>query len=330
VAIIWLAILLVPWVLVTLVVVTLLRTGRRSGGAITVPAALAAQAAGMRGRANQRAWIAACGAGAVGAVALVVALAFEWGLQAVAPAALAAAGVASLVIGVIGPPTAAPGAIRSAELTPRTSRGFGPRWAFVIPTGLAFCLILVVVVTGMSSSTSPDGPRAALRWSSPDGLSGYVRPYPGWDTALPLLLVLALASAGFLFALHRVAAWPRPTEPDLFDFDDEVRRTSTRMLLFGTSGALIAALGSLVLVIAGAWNTATGILRFNRETAVPILNTPHEVGYMTSESALEKALGLVAIAAATSVLVGVTIMAAALVAGWVRTPQLVAEPVVHR
>jgi MFS family permease len=304
------------------------RSGRRIEE-VTAPTPLAEAVRAMRGRANARVLLVTVAAGGIGFAALLAGFAVEWGTLALALAALAAAGAGSLTVAAVRPPTEAPTSVRSAELTPRTSRGFGPRWAFAIPSALAAGLVALLLASALTSSPSDDG-RGHLEWSAP-GISGSVAPYPGWQAVLPLLLLLGAAAGAYLFALHRVAAWPRPTEPDLYGFDDEVRRASTRMLLFGASGALLTATGTVAFVAGRAWHAVAANVRMN---GGPELGQAATLGPWTfagdSPSPLEQAIDAVWSVAAISIPVGITFMFAALVAGWVHSPRLVELPVAHR
>jgi hypothetical protein len=328
--VIWLLLMVVPWALIIWLAVALLRAGRRRGPGVAVPAGLSGVLGMLRRGANRRVWLAASAGAAAGSVVLLLALSGEWGVQAVALAALAAAGAACVAVALVGPPIGAAPAVRTAELAPRSWRGFGPPWAFPIPAALTVLLVGLLVGAAVVASTPPAGAGPALAWTSTDGLTGYVTPWPGWSTVLPLLGALGVAAGCYLLGLHRVAGWPRPTEPALFGVDDEVRRTGTRMLLFSASGALLTALGTISYVCLRAWDTAAMTIRINRDTDLPVLDTPTEVGYATAESTLEQALDLASIAAAVTTLAGLTFMLAALAAGWVRTPQQAEQPVAPR
>lgn len=321
----WVMLVLVPWLALIWLVVALLRAGGGSGGAVVVPDGLAGMVAELRRGANRRVLVSGVVGGAVGMGMLLVALAAEWGVQAVAVASIATAGAACLAAGLVGPPAGTAPLVRSAELTPRSWRGFGPRWAFPIPATLAILLVVLLVGAAMVATSAPDG-GPALAWSSTDDASGYVEPWPGWPTVLPLLAGLALAGGCYLLGLHRIAGWPRPTEAALFGLDDDVRRSGTRMLLFTASGALLAALGSITLVTTRAWDTAATTIRTARDTAPPLLDTAAG----TASTTLEKALDLASIAAGASVLAGITVMLSALAAGWVRSPRTAAQPVPQR
>ena len=191
-------------------------------------------------------------------------------------------------------------------------------------------LVVVLIGSAVAASAPASGEGPALAWTSTDGLSGHVTPWPGWPTVLPLLGVLGVAAGCYLLGLHRVAGWARPTEPALFGVDDEVRRAGTRMLLFSASGALLTALGAISYVCLRAADAAAMTIRVNRDTAVPVLDTATEVGYVTAESTLEQVLDLASIAAVVTALAGITFMLAALAAGWVRTPQQAEQPVGQR
>jgi hypothetical protein len=308
---VWLVLLTVPWVALIWLAVALVGAGRRRGP-VVVPAALPGELGSLRRGANRRVWLAVPAGAGIGAVVLLLALAGEWGAQAVALGALAAAGAACVAVGLIGPPAEAAPPLRSAELTPRSWRDFGPRWAFPIPAALCIALVVVLVGAALVASNGPSGDSPTLAWTSTDGLSGFVTPWPGWPTVLPLLLTLGVAAACYLLALHRVAGWPRPTEPALFGVDDEVRRAGTRMLLFIASGALLTALGAISSVCLRAWDTAAMTVRVNAETVDPVR---------------EQLLGLAVLAAGVTTVAGVTFMLAALAVGWVRTPQQVEQPV---
>lgn len=327
---IWMMLHLVSWAVVIGLAVALVRAGRSRGAAVVVPTVLSGSLAMLRRGANRRVWLAGSAGAGAGAVVLLIAVSGEWGLQAVALAALAAAGAACVAVGLVGPPTQATPAVRTAELTPRSWRGFGPRWAFPIPAALTVLLAVLLIGAGVLASTPPSGEGPALAWTSTDGLSGYVTPWPGWPTVLALLSALGVAAGCYLLGLHRVAGWPRPTEPALFDIDDEVRRSGTRMLLFNASGALLTALGAISYVSLRAADTAAMTIRVNRDTAVPVLDTPTQTGYSTAESTLEQVLDLASLGAALTTLAGVTFMLAALAAGWVRTPQQAEQPVGQR
>ena len=311
---VWLVFVAVPWVALVWLVVALVGAGRR-GGPLVVPAALSGKLGSLRRGANRRVWLAGPAGAGIGAVVLLLALSGEWGVQAVALATLAAAGAACVAVGLIGPPTEVAPAVRSAELTPRSWRDFGPRWAFPIPAALTIMLVVVLIGAAVVASTEPSGDSPALAWTSTDGLSGYVTPWPGWPTVLPLLVALGVAAGCYLMGLNRVASWPRPIEPALFGVDDEVRRAGTRMLLFSASGALLTALGTISSVCLRAWDTAAMTVRVNSDTADPVL---------------EQVLDLAALAAVATTLAGITFMLAALAAGWVRTPQQAEQPVAPR
>ncbi len=303
------------WAALIWLVVALVSAGRRRGPAVVVPAALSGELGSLRRGANRRVWLAGPAGAGVGVVVLLLALSGEWGVQAVALAALAAAGAVCVVVGLIGPPDEVAQAVRSAELMPRSWRDFGPRWAFPIPAALTIVLVVVLVGAAVVASTEPSGDSPALAWTSTDGLSGYVTPWPGWPTVLPLLVALGVAAGCYLLGLHRVASWPRPTESALFGVDDEVRRAGTRMLLFSTSGALLTALGAISFVCLRAWDTAAMTVQVNSDTADPVL---------------DQVLDLASLAAGVTSLAGVTFLLAALAAGWVRAPQQAEQPVAAR
>jgi hypothetical protein len=312
---VWLALMVVPWLALCWLVVGLVRVGGRGPQPVVAPAALSGQVNDLRRGANRRVWFAAAVGAPFAVLVLMLALAAELGLQAVALAALAAGGAACLSVALVGPPPTAAVPVRTAELTPRSWRGFGPRWAFPIPGGLAALLVVLVAGAAVVASTPPSGSGTGLAWTATAGLSGYVQPWPGTPLALVLLATLGLAGGSYVLALHRVAGWPRPTEPALFDLDDEVRRAGTRMLLFTASGALLIALGAICSVCIRAWDTITTTMRMNGATP---------------EGDLDRALGVSSVAASVTILAGLTFMLLALVAGWVRTPQPAVEPAAHR
>lgn len=326
----WLVLVLVPWAVLIWLVVALVRAGRRRGPAVAVPAGFSGALGMLRRGANRRVWLGGSAGAAVGALVVLLALSAEWGVQAVPLAALAAAGAGCVAVALVGPPTEVAPAVRTAELAPRSWRGFGPRWAFPIPAALTVLLVVLLIGAAVAASTPASGEGPALAWTSTDGLTGYVTPWPGWPTVLPLLSALGVAAGCYLLGLHRVAGWARPTEAALFGVDDEVRRAGTRMLLFSACGALLTALGAIGYVCLRAWDTATMTLRVNRDTALPVLDTPTKVGYATAESTLEQVLDLASIAAVATALAGITFMLAALAAGWVRTPQQAEQPVGQR
>ena len=92
--VLWLVLLLVPWAVLIWLVVALVRAGRRRGPVVVVPTVLSGALGMLRRGANRRVWLAGSAGAAVGAVVLLLALSAEWGVQAVALAALAAAGAA--------------------------------------------------------------------------------------------------------------------------------------------------------------------------------------------------------------------------------------------
>lgn len=324
---VWLVLVVVPWAALIWLMVALVGAGRRRGPAFVVPAGTAGGLRSLRRGANRRVWLGAPIGAVVGGVVLLLGLSGEWGVQAVALAALAAAGATCAAVGLIGPPTGMAPEVRSAELTPRSWRGFGPRWAFPIPAALTTVLVTLLVGAALVASAEPSGDGPALAWSSTDGLAGYVTPWPGWPTVLPMLGVLGVAASCYLLGLHRVAGWARPTEPALFGVDDEVRRAGTRMLLFSASGALLTALGAISYVCLRAWDTAATTVRANAATAEPVLRVPAEAGYATAVSTLEQVLDVASLAAVVTTLAGVTFMLAAPAAGWVRAPQQAEQPV---
>lgn len=287
-------------------------TAGRPEGHVLVPAELLDRGRGMRARAHARV-VAGAGAAVVGGVVGLVGVmasdgaTSDWGQVVWVVAFLMGAGAGCVVVALFGPRRQSVTGLRSADLTPRTAGSFGPRWALIAPALLAGLLVVVMIATAMTATEV--GGSGALMWSD-DAAVGSVGPYPSWSIVLPLLVLLLGAGAAFVLALHRIAGWPRPTERGLFGLDDDIRRSTTRMLLFGTAGALFAALGAFGYQVARTWGVAQVNQRIN---ATPASADPAPVETMWS---------FLTFTAAGFLVVGFVLMACAPLAGRVRRPQI--------
>lgn len=306
-AIVTLAALALLVVLAFLLVATVVTSGR-PGRPILVPAGLADQARHMRSRAHARVIVSGAAVLVAGIVSTAGVLALSEGQSVWVIASLVAAGAGCIAVAALGPRRESAPSVRSAELTPRVARSFGPRWAFTAPALLALVLAVAMVLTAFSA-TVVDG-ESVLTWHDESG-PGSVGPYPGWSTVLPMLVLLTLAAATFAMALRRVASWPRPIEHDLFGLDDDIRRATTRMLLFGATGALLVAVGDFGAEVAGAWETALLNQRLDPQPGALSDPTPAESVWHWLQG-----FGF------WCVLLGFVLMLAAAAAGRVRRPLL--------
>ena len=285
----------------------------RPGHRVTVPADLILSAEALRRRAGARAFVVTCTTLGTLCAGVAAGLALGWERLAWSAAFLTAAAAGSAVVLLVGPPhEPAPRLVRSADLTPRTPRGFGPRWAFTVPSVLVVAFALTALLTA-SSATRAEG-RSVLAWST-HSISGWVSPYPGWADSLPLLGLLLAAGSVFAFALRRVAGWPRPVDQGLHELDDDVRRATTRMLLLVTTGALLGALAAFGSAVSWAWASALG----NRRVAVQEM-----VGQQMVDppSGIETLWQSLEVAGALLILASLALVVAGGLAGRVRRPHV--------
>ena len=309
-AIVGLAVLALLLLAACLLVASVVASGR-PGRPISVPAELADRARHMRHRAHLRIVLSVLAGSVAGVASTAYFLAVSDGPTVWGVSFLMAVGAGCVTVALLGPRRESVPSVRSAELTPRLASSFGPRWAFTAPALLAVVLATSMVLTALSA-TEMDG-SSVLAWQDEDG-PGSVGPYPGWSTVLPMLLVLMLAAAAFAMALRRVAGWPRPVETELFGFDDDIRRATTRMLLFGATGALLGALGDLAAAVADSWYIALVNQR---------LNPP---GYPASDPTVAESIWhWLQGAGAVCIVLGMALMMAAPVAGLVRRPLLASQ-----
>ncbi|MGB7981582.1 MAG: hypothetical protein WCF36_12405 [Candidatus Nanopelagicales bacterium] len=283
----------------------------RPEGRVRVPTHLAASADTLRRRAHTRIAIATAAVLIAFSVTVVATIEVLHGLPAWAAAFLVSAGAGSALVAWMGPAREAPAPIRTAELSIRTARGFGPGWAFTVPAILA-ALLVAALVACMVVAGESEG-RDVLTWSTTYA-SGSVGPYPGWRTGLPLLVALLVAGALFAVALHRIAGWPRPVEADLADLDDDIRRATTRMLLLGTTGALLGALGTFGVAVAATWGN---LLSNQREALAQVTGQA-----LTDPTRTELVWRVVHVGGLLAWLGAVVLMVSAAALGRVRRPQL--------
>lgn len=287
----------------------------RPGRRVTVAAALMPSAEALRRRAGTRAFVLTCATLGTLCAGVAAGLALGWERLAWSAAFLAATAAGGAAVLLVGPPREpAPQLVRSADLTPRTPRGFGPRWAFTVPSVLAVGFALTALLTA-GSATRAEG-RSVLAWEY-HSISGWVSPYPGWAEILPLLGLLLVAGSLFALALRRVAGWPRPTDQGLHELDDDVRRATTRMLLLVTTGALLGALAALGSAVSSAWASAL----VNRRAAAQEVAGQQIVD---PPSAMEAVWRTLEVGGALLLLASLALVVAGGLAGRVRRP-LVAE-----
>jgi len=147
--------------------------------------------------------------------------------------------------------------VRTADLVPRSGGSFGPRWGFALPLASAGILIAFLLVTGVTSTRDDLGLYRAFTIEVVGG-SSTATPYPGWYYGTPVIFATVVLAAVVLLVLNRVAAAPRPTNPDLYTVDDALRRSVTRFIMLLSSSALLAYFGGVAAIAGNATsNTAT-------------------------------------------------------------------------
>ena len=104
----------------------------------------------------------------------------------------------------------------SADLTPRSTRMFGPVWAVLAPTALLVASLAGLVISGISSSPDERGryrelPFQALSGAQVDAnmtvteslaIEGTTGPFPGWYYGVPLMTLLVIGALLTLWALN--------------------------------------------------------------------------------------------------------------------------------
>lgn len=146
----------------------------------------------------------------------------------------------------------APGSRISADLTPRSTRMFGPVWGIVVPGVLLAATILGLIIAGLASSPDERGLFRMLPYSSSSGAQldenltvtaatlgeGSTGPFPGWYYGVPLLFLLILGAVLTLWALNINVRRPALRSPALREFDNTVRMHNGYLLSTGFTSVL--------------------------------------------------------------------------------------------
>ena len=194
--------------------------------------------------------VAGIAAFAVLAFAPIPALHLSLGL-AIAPGVGAL--VSCLMIAAFPMPRALPSTgVRQAELTPRETTSFGPRWGFILPlAAAAFYVVFLIATASLSSVADYSHLSRQIALETPGGYQTS-SPYPGWFYALPLLVVIVLLSGGVLLALRRVAGARALGPLDLSPLDAGIRRMTTRFVMLLSSSVIVLYLGATALIAGSA------------------------------------------------------------------------------
>lgn len=154
----------------------------------------------------------------------------------------------------------------SADLTPRSTRMFGPVWAVLAPAALLTASLVGLVIAGLASSPDERGryrelPFHALGGAQVDAnmmvteslaIEGTTGPFPGWYYGVPLMALLVLGALLALWALNINARRPSIRSVALQEFDHAVRTHNGYILSTGFTAALCFQLLPPVLMAAGA------------------------------------------------------------------------------
>jgi hypothetical protein len=155
------------------------------------------------------------------------------------------------------PRRAAEGGLRSADLTPRAQRTFGPRWGFAPPLVTMAILVVLVVVTGVNGS-DVDGPFSNdIQVTVPGHGTSSAGPYPDWSYGVLILGGTILLVAAMLLALHRVATAPQIGRREIAGLDAALRATMTRFIALSTTAVVVLYLGAVSLTAGSAARTAS-------------------------------------------------------------------------
>ncbi|HAY42793.1 MAG TPA: hypothetical protein DCY59_04250 [Micrococcaceae bacterium] len=154
----------------------------------------------------------------------------------------------------------------SADLTPRSTRMFGPVWAVLAPTALLVASLAGLVISGIASSPDERGryrelPFQALSGAQVDAnmtvteslaIEGTTGPFPGWYYGVPLMTLLVIGALLTLWALNINVRRPSLRSASLQEFDRAVRTHNGYILSTGFTAALCFQLLPPVLMAAGA------------------------------------------------------------------------------
>ena len=187
---------------------------------------------------------------AIFAFAPIAALHLSLGLT-IGPGAGALA--ACLVIAAFPMPRALPSTgVRQADLTPRETTSFGPRWGFILPlVSAAFLVLFLIATASLARETDYTYLSREIGLMTPGGYQTST-PYPGWFYAVPLLAVTVLLSGGVLLALRRVAGARSLGPLDLTPLDAAIRRATTRFVMLLSSSVIVLYLGATALIAGSA------------------------------------------------------------------------------
>ncbi len=156
--------------------------------------------------------------------------------------------------------------VASADLTPRSTATFGPRWGIIVPTVLLAATTVGLLVAGILSGTDEKGRFRNLPYISANGAEldnnmvvthiqlghGSVGPFPGWYYGLPVLGLLLVGAGLSLWALYSNARRPRLRATKLLAFDDAVRTNVGFVISTGFSAMLCLQAAPLMLFAASA------------------------------------------------------------------------------
>lgn len=174
----------------------------------------------------------------------VAALAFPRLLGMPVAIAPAIAGAGGLLLYAVTPPASSSmegNSVRVASLELRHAWSFASRRSLVGLAALFGSVLVLLLVTGLTSSPDDAGRYRAITFMS-DSFISSAMPYPGWFYAIPLITATILLAVTALLALRRIASVPSLPGPGLERQDRVWRIASTRILT-----TIIAAIMSLQL-----------------------------------------------------------------------------------
>jgi hypothetical protein len=148
-----------------------------------------------------------------------------------------------------------------AELTPRRPTSFAGQWVFILPLATAIALIVMLIITGVYSSTDENGlhrnyqRRGLSGWGVEDGQVvdvqynlGSTGPFPGWYYGVPIMISAILLIVVVYWSLRRIAAAARPAASDLFGTDTTLRSLRTVFVMTASSAALAFQVAGLLAI----------------------------------------------------------------------------------